>query len=108
MSKADNTTDKTGVSKKTTEIDQKQAQELYVKNKAEKNKALHAALKKEAEDQAKAVKASKKPKGKQVDLVATSNLSGKYNLPYSVGQKFSIGENQAKEILENKDAEAVK
>lgn len=49
----------------------------------------------------------KETKQKEVKLEATSNLSGKYLLPYSKGQQFSISEVQAKELVDNKDAKKV-
>jgi hypothetical protein len=46
-----------------------------------------------------------KPKGKLVEVTAISdNLAGKYGLPYSKGVTFKVTENQAKELVENKDA----
>mgnify|MGYP003565210352 CR=1 FL=1 len=87
----------------------KTAKELAAEKKAQ-NKALFAKLQKEAKDQAKEKKAEaakRKPTGKQVKVKSISNLSGKYGLPYSDGQVFEISENQAKELIKNKDAEAV-
>lgn len=46
----------------------------------------------------------KQTKQKDVKLEATSNLSGKYLLPYSKGHTFSISEVQAQELIDNKDA----
>jgi hypothetical protein len=43
-----------------------------------------------------------------VKLEALSNLTGKYLLPYSVGQVFTIDKNRAEELIENEDAKIVK
>lgn len=73
------------------------------------SETLYLKLKKEADEQAKQkVEANKKPKGKLVHLIALTNLSGAYNLPYSQGQDFKIHEKQAKELLDLKDAEVFK
>jgi hypothetical protein len=50
----------------------------------------------------------RKPKGDQIKLKATSNLSAVYKLPYSTGQEFSISASQAKELIVNKDAVELK
>ena len=101
--------DKDKVATSYTEKDQEKATKQYLAAKAKNNKDLFKSLEKEAKDQAKAkAAAAKKPKGKQVQLIATSNLSGKYNLPYSSGDKFKIDEKQAVELVKNKDAEKVK
>ena len=89
--------------------DQEKAHKQYLEAKAKNTKALYASLKKQADDQAKAKAAEdKKPKGVQVHLVALVNLTGRYNLPYSAGQKFKIDQKQGKLLVENKDAETVK
>lgn len=66
-----------------------------------------AAESKEVQKAAKPKETQKAAKLKQVKLVATSNLSGKYLLPYGIGQKFAIDENQAEELIKNKDAKKV-
>lgn len=49
-------------------------------------------------------KAVDSKQGKSMKLVALNNLSGKYFLPYSIGQKFSIDAKQGQELVGNKDA----
>lgn len=43
----------------------------------------------------------------RIKVKALINLSGKYLLPYSAGDVFTLSENAAKELIENKDAKAV-
>lgn len=45
---------------------------------------------------------------KKVKMIALENLSGKYLLPWSEGQKFECNEKQAIELAENKSADYVK
>lgn len=44
----------------------------------------------------------------EMKLVAINSLSGKYLLPYSGGQKFTIDGKRGQELIDNKDAELVK
>lgn len=57
-------------------------------------------------------KSRKKPAVKKaagfIKLKAINNLSGKYLLPYSAGQTFTIDEKRAKELIDNNDAEKTK
>lgn len=88
-----------------TEKDQKAANEQYLKAKKKHNSEVISNLKTEAKKQADAKKKAQPKKGKQVELTATENLSGKYGLPYSKGQTFKINEKKGAELLKNKDAE---
>lgn len=99
-------TEKGGVIEK----DQEKAARKMLSDKAKANDATYKinkeqalAQKKEREKEAKA--AADANKGKKVKLRAICNLSGKYHLPYSEGQEFSINEKQAKELVDNRDAE---
>lgn len=95
--------------KSAAEIKQEDAVKAYLGQKTKNNKSLYQNLKKEAQDQAeKRKELGKKPKGKMIKLVALENLSGRFKLPYSTGQSFSINENQAKELIEKKAAEKTK
>ena len=44
---------------------------------------------------------------KTMRLEALCHLSGKYNLPYSTGQRFIISKPQADVLIENNDAKPV-
>lgn len=50
---------------------------------------------------------AKKTTDNRVKLQALSNLTGKYLLPYSVGQFFTIDKNRAEELIDNEDAKIV-
>lgn len=50
----------------------------------------------------------KKEPATSVKLEALSNLTGKYLLPYSVGQVFTIDSKRAQELIDNEDAKIVK
>lgn len=45
---------------------------------------------------------------KRMKLEALSNLSGKYNLPFSEGQVFTIDGKRGKELVDNAAAKPVK
>jgi hypothetical protein len=51
---------------------------------------------------------AKKTTDNRLKLEALSNLTGKYLLPYSAGQVFTIDKNRAEELIENEDAKIVK
>lgn len=50
---------------------------------------------------------AKKTNEERVNVRALNNLSGRYLLPYSKGDVFTISPNAAKEMTENKDVELV-
>ncbi len=99
-----------GTASVTTEKMQAKALSAIDKDKLESKKKTMAFAKQRAQEQKKEkdaqVKESKK--GKKVKLKALVGLAGHYNLPYAEGHIFSINENKAAELLENKHAEKVK
>ena len=99
-----------GTASVVTEKDQSKAMSDLDKKKAEANKNAMAFSKKRALDQKKEkdTQAKEAKKGKKIKLKALVALAGHYNLPYSEGHIFSINENKAAEIVENKHAEVVK
>lgn len=94
-----------GVSEK----DQAEFARKMLAEKAKVNDKVYKINKEQAlaqQKQAKKIQAEA-GKGKKVKLRALINLSGKYHLPYSAGNEFSINEKQARELLDNRDAEKV-
>jgi len=75
------------------------------------NKKLLAFNKSEAKKRNKAISDDLKKRAsvKKLKVKALVNtLSGKYNLPYGLGQEFDVEEKQAKLMVKNKDVAFVK
>ncbi len=85
----------------------KEAADKAAAEEAKKAEEAKAAADKEAAKK-EAKKALPKVKKGRVLVKALNNLSGKYLLPYSKDNVFTLSENAAKELIENKDAEEVK
>lgn len=102
--------EKDGTASVTTEKMQAKTLSAIDKDKVESKKKAMALAKQRAQEQKKEkdARAKEAKKGKKVKLRALSALAGLYNLPYAEGHIFSINENKAAELLDNKHAEKVK